>query len=348
MASPEISDIEAIELVLSRYAVGSPKNISPAAGGMMNQNWFVETDQGRFFLRRRSEFFEPESIDFELDLVDRLARSGFPTPPLIRTIDGSLRLQLGDDNWELYKFTQGEKFDARSLSQTRSAAALLARFHKEAARCRADAGDLPYRKVEIDHLSSLIGRFKGHFESDLKSKAGDLGLMAFNPVIKFFCDQVSLSLKGVQALSNQPLVLTHGDFQPSNLLFRGDEAIALLDFGNIALSYRAYDVARGMLSFSVLRPGYKRQDEIMPRLDLTRASAFLKAYQSELPLSREELFAFPAMMRGLYLFGVGFYMMRAPGPINQARLLANALRFIWWLDRSEGELLSLLGLNSSA
>ena len=69
----------------------------------------------------------------------------------------------------------------------------------------------------------------------------------------FFRSQADLVLKGMEPLSGQPLVLIHGDFQPSNILFQGNSAIALLDFGDAGFSYRAYDVARAILRFATPR-----------------------------------------------------------------------------------------------
>jgi Ser/Thr protein kinase RdoA (MazF antagonist) len=62
--------------VLAKYPVGALKEGLPAAGGVMNENWFVDTDTGRYFLKRRNPFFSSASIEFELKLVDYLSGQG--------------------------------------------------------------------------------------------------------------------------------------------------------------------------------------------------------------------------------------------------------------------------------
>ncbi len=51
----------------------------------MNDNWLVETDKGKYFLKRRNTVFNPDSIDFVLNLVEHILSKGFRTPRLIHT-----------------------------------------------------------------------------------------------------------------------------------------------------------------------------------------------------------------------------------------------------------------------
>jgi Ser/Thr protein kinase RdoA (MazF antagonist) len=149
-------------------------------------------------------------------------------------------------------------------------------------------------------------------------------------------------LEGIQTLSGSLLTIIHGDFQPSNVIFQGDEAIALIDFGNAALSYRTYDLARAILSFSTLRPDYSSQSDLDPWLDMNRVKAFFRAYQADMPIGEAELQAVPALIRGTFLFGISYYMKIEEDLTRKASLLVNAIRFIRWLDASEGDLRNIL------
>ncbi len=325
-----------ISLALSHYRLGRLKAVVPALGGMTSDNWFAETAQGKYFLRRRNPCFTPESIDFEMGLIEHLVALRFPTAPLIRTRDGQLRVDVGGSYWELYEYLSGERFNTTNPAQIRSSARLLACFHRSAAEYKARP--VPERIVDL----SRIERFIDVFEEELKARTKALGMVLAPSLAGFFRSQADLVLKGMKPLSGQPLVLIHGDFQPSNILFQGDRAIALLDFGDAGFSYRVYDVARAILRFSTLRADYGSQQDIAPLLDLERVRAFMGSYQSELPLTKKEISVIPDLLRGIYLYDTGFFLGKETNPLRQISWLYSAWQFIKLIDRSAEDLREIL------
>lgn len=325
-----------IPAVLSHYRLGRLKAIMPAIGGMTSDNWFVETAKGRYFLRRRNPSFTRESIDFEMGLIEHLVALGFPTAPLIRTRDGCLSVMAEGSYWELYEYLPGERFSATNLAQIRSAAGLLAAFHQAAAGYKADP--VPDRTIDLNRIE----RFIDMFEEELKARTKALGIVLAPPLAGFFRSQANLVLSGMKPLSGQPLVLIHGDFQPSNIIFQGNRAIALLDFGDAGFSYRAYDVARAILRFATLRANYASQRDIEPLLDLERVRAFMDVYQAKLPLSQEEISVIPDLLRGIYLYDAGFFLGKETNPLRQIFWLLNAWQFSRLIDRSAEDLRVLL------
>lgn len=335
---------EEIIHVLSYYPIGAFKKAVPATGGVMNENWFVDTDTGRYFLRRRSPFFSSDSTDFELQLIEYILKLGFPTPKLIHTSEGGIYFHKDGRTWELYEYLSGEPFQAENLAQTKNAARLLARFHMVAAGYQAKEGAVSSavsnRKIDMGTVSGMIEEFKEQAKEELKTST--LGTLVEPGITALIDAQAELVLKGILTLSGSLLTIIHGDYQPSNVIFRGDEAIALIDFGNACLSYRTYDVARAILSFSTLRPDYRSQSDLDPWLDMNRVKAFFRAYQAEMPISDAEIQAMPALIRGTFLFGVSFYMKVEEDLTKKATLLINAISFIKWLDTSENDLRSIL------
>jgi homoserine kinase type II len=331
-------DREEIEEVISHYSIGHVRKITPAIGGLTNDNTFVDTDQGQFFLRRRNPSFTPDSIDFELGLIDRLFRDGFPTAPVVRTSKGALRVELGGRNWELYHRLPGEHFDVENIEQVRSAARLLARFHRAAADYPVRPGHILDRNVDLSRVHKVIDQF----EEEAERRVWLIGPFVSPMIADFFRRQADIVVDCIKPITGLPKTMIHGDFQPSNILFKGNEAIALLDFGETSLFYRAYDVAKAILRFSTLKPGYSSQMDMAPRMDLIRANAFLDAYQSELPLSESELQAMPALLRGTYLYDVGFFMGSEKNPAKKVVHLISAWRFIYWLKAHRDEIRKML------
>lgn len=331
-------DREEIDTVLSLYPIGSIVKITPAVGGLTNDNFFVDTDQGQFFLRRRNLAYPPDSIDFELSLIDHLVADGFPTAPVIRTADGAFRVELNGRYWEMYRRLAGEHFKVENLEQVRSAARLLARFHKAAADYPVRPSHIKDRDVDLSKAQRVIDQF----ETEGGRRLGPIGPLVMPRIADFFRSQAEVVITCVQPLTDLPKTLIHGDFQPSNVLFQGSEAVALLDFGDTSLFYRAYDVAKAILRFSTLKPNYRSQMDMAPRMDLARARAFLEAYQSELPLSETELKAMPALLRGTYLYDVGFFMGTEKNPLGKFIQLIRVWRFLRWLELYRDRILEML------
>jgi hypothetical protein len=78
-------------------------------------------------------------------------------------------------------------------------------------------------------------------------------------------------------------------------------------------------------------------------MDLERAGLLVSTCQSKLPLSDPEIAAMPALLRGIYLYDVGFFRRKQNNPVRQVLWLLNAWRFSKWIDKCVkviGELLS--------
>lgn len=317
-------DQKAIAAVLSYYSVGLLKKATRAPHGRVNDNWFVDTDKGRYFLRRRSTSFTRISIDFELELIERLLEAGFPTARIIRTTDDALQLEIDGRNWELYDYVIGRPFQAGSLARTRSAARLLARFHHVVVDYHSTV-NAPDRRLEISEVVGMPDQYR----SRLKASTGPLGVLMAVPLLRFFRRQATLIWNGTQPLATFPPRLVHGDFHPYNVLFRGDEAVALLDFGGAMFFYRAYDVARAILDFASLNPNCS-DTYVAP--DWARIRAFACAYQAALPLSNTEIQAMETMVRLGYLIGfsysLGEFIRR-----QQIAPLLHAWSLYRWLER---------------
>lgn len=333
-STPEL--FEEISHILSSYPVGSLKEVVPTSEGAMNDNWIVETDKGKYFLKRRNTFFTPDSIDFELKLIEYILSQRFPTPKLIHTTDGALNVSAEGRNWELYEYISGDPFHVDNFDQIKSAARLLARFHKATSGYKTGEEAVPNRTIDLGGVAGMIDQLKDQVNVELKTST--LGSLLQPGIMGFIEAQAEIVLNGIQPLSGSLITIIHGDFQPSNVIFKGNDAAALVDFGNTAFSYRSYDVAKAILSFSALKPDYDSQNDLDPWLNWDRVKAFFGAYQAEMPLSEMDIEAMPALIRGAFLFGVSFYMMDESNLAKKAGLLINAMRFIRWLDGSEAEL----------
>lgn len=325
--------------VLAYYSIGQPKCITQASRGEAGESWVVDTDQGRYLLRCHSPLYTLSSIDFELNLIEYLVSAGFPTAPLVYTRDGARRVEVDGRCWELYAFLSGEGFRKENLAHTRSAAALLARFHKVVAGCHLSSEGIQGRHMGLEHVRQLIDRF----ESKL-SGATRLGRALAKPAVKLLRSQGNQALAGYQLIASRQPTLIHGDFHPDNVLFQGDQAAALLNFSKASYSQRAYDVARGILCFASLKSHHGR-GSIALCLDWRRVKAFAEGYQATLPLSGAEIEALPALLRGAYLLDLCSLLEQEHNMGRKLSWLAHAWRFTRWLDKHDRKIAQCFSLH---
>jgi len=157
-STPEL--FEEVSNILSSYPVGSLKEVVHIREGVMNDNWLVETDKGKYFLKRRNTVFNPDSIDFVLKLVEHILSKGFRTPRLIHTTEGALNISAEGRYWELYEYISGDSFQVYNFVQIESAARLLARFHIISSGFQARAEAVPNRKIDLDGFAVMISQLK--------------------------------------------------------------------------------------------------------------------------------------------------------------------------------------------
>lgn len=128
-----------------------------------------------------------------------------------------------------------------------------------------------------------------------------------NPVLGHFADAVAAHVDAVTAAERsfrdgQITQLVHGDFWDNNVLFTGNDLVALIDFDFMAVRWRIDDLALPIW-FYLLEPGHDLPDD--DDLDLVRR--LLDAYDSSTtrPLSRDERLALPLAIARQPAWSVG-------------------------------------------
>jgi len=239
-------------------------------GGEVNDNWRVSRSDGaEWVLRHYQRTVDADELACELAAVDKLARSGFPTPAPVPATgkDGERRLWDVMDGRPaaLFTFVRGRhpvqrpggygSMDLRAGERAARAAAQMhiSLMHTELPGSRSPERD-PWRQ---------IGAFLD----------GDL------PADPLFADlrdplrQVHARLMPIyQEPGAVPAGLIHNDITPLNILLGDqDEIVALLDFDDCAQTFLAYDLGAIISTFG--------KDEER-QLDRGRVSRLIAAYES--------------------------------------------------------------------
>jgi len=318
--------------VLAEYDVG-PANQVRTGGGTAAPKVVVTTTSGRYLLRRRRpEMSDDAIVAFDHAVIAAVADVGLPVARPLPTRHGRTWVQQDGCAYELFPFIEGlQRFTYGNRVQIGAAARTLARFHGATASLQVP----PQKRWPREHLIStmaetLAGALAGRGANE-RYLAEALTLLSSARRL-----EAELSTGVVAAL---PHTVTHGDFTPANVQFRGDAVGGVFDFDWVSHQPRLQDIGEALQFFSFPRRHDLDPDSIWSLVeawqpDLGAASVFLAAYQGETPLTAAEAKALPLFMRETWL-GVRIRAMRKVVPEEQLRILAEgAIEPLHWLESS--------------
>jgi homoserine kinase type II len=262
--------------IASTFGLGTLVRGESIAAGTINSNFDVATDRGRWFVRvneGKAEF----DVAWEARLIDALVTGGVPTPPPMPAPDGRPYAPLpgARGKWvSVFPWRAGEHLTAEQVTEVsaRELGAALARFH-------AVGSALPtaWRRGSIydhDHLVRRYTRIAQHQDTNLERALAILG--------------EELAAASGQSAQRRAAThgIIHGDLFRDNVLWDGDELVAILDFEQASGGSFAYDVAVAINDWCWTGA---------PRLDLV--SPLLDGYQRVRPLAPGDRAALPIEVR---------------------------------------------------
>jgi homoserine kinase type II len=269
----EVAD-EELEAFIASYAIGALTSCKGIAEGVENSNYLIQTEAGRYILTLYEKRVAPDDLPYFLALMEHLAARGISCPLPVHDRDGRTLRELAGRPAALITFLDGVSVRRASIEQCASVGSALGRFH-------------------------LAG------ESFRQSRANSLSLPAWRPLFDSVGDRADTIIPGLfkeiskelafldQAWpSGLPRGVIHADLFPDNVFFLGQKVSGLIDFYFACNDMLTYDIAICLNAWCF---------ESDASLNITKARAFLQAYENVRPLSAEELDALPILARGAAL-----------------------------------------------
>jgi homoserine kinase type II len=223
-------------------AIGSEYGLDIASiealrAGSVNSNFRLRSVRGEDYFLRVYEEQDGQGAARELAMIAALARLGVPTPPpLERVQNASAGSSAAGSEWSrhaarhvgkpvgVHAWVAGESVCFRLVTpaRIRQLGRALARVHA----CSPALSRLPEGRFEV---RDLLRRLE-HVER------ADAGFAADTRLIR---DRIA---QHARASSDLPRGLIHGDLFRDNVLWRGDELVALLDFESASSGCFIYDL----------------------------------------------------------------------------------------------------------
>jgi Ser/Thr protein kinase RdoA (MazF antagonist) len=231
--SPFLDEIELVSMSLEGTGVADiipdvlrswdivPDGVSPISTNG-NCHWRVRTGRDEFVLRMYRSGQSAYSIQYELDILERLRIRGLPVAAAV----GNSVLHSGF-RFALFPLLRGSPRLKENDDQKRSRGRILAELHRE-----------------LGTITDM-GQRTGWQRADEVAQNIDLHRLPVSDVFR----TIALHLEGIQdrlrraGVSCCPVMVIHGDFISQNLLFQEEELSGVLDFDSVHLDLRAADVA---------------------------------------------------------------------------------------------------------
>jgi len=265
------------------FGLGDVRERRYLADGLMNVNWRVDTSAGAFALKRVTDV-PLDRLIRNLGVLAALAEDGIPVSAPVTTTVGSLVAEVDGGIWCLFPWAVGAHVRGVDLSlpQAASLGAHLGRLHVSLSRV-CGQGLLP--AVPDTVTADVTSPQRAVEKSHRLSKAAERGDGVFDVAAAAALDHRRTLIAEHADLRPQHTApegahgWTHGDVQYRNLLWEGEELVAVLDWDRVGVRPYAEEVVRtAQVQFGV--------DGVF---DLARVSAFVGGYRSVMPLEGSAL-----------------------------------------------------------
>jgi homoserine kinase len=254
---------EDLARILSQYDLGAYIDSKAIGQGTVQTNYLVETTQGRMVFRYY-ENRSRESVLFERDLLLYLRERRYPCPAPLRNRRGAYVGVHCEKPFVVFGFIEGHHVEhpgARHRQQLVQRAAelqsLTAGFHSRY---------MPYRWNYEPGLCGALARA----EATRLGTPGAHGKSAW----------LVRELSALELPPSLPRGICHCDFHFSNVLFQGDEFVALLDFDDANHTFLQFDLVGLIEAWA-----WPHTADV---LDLAAARRLVQAYSSHRSLSAIE------------------------------------------------------------
>ncbi len=316
--------------VLTLYDLGTFHSVTPARRGVVNETAFVETNRGRFVVRRNNRRVRMDDQRYRHRLTNWLRDQGCAAPGLIATREGETLVELDGRIYEIHEFVDGEEFDYKRPEQLHSVGGVIAHFQQAIEGFEPPSNQYEPRYSPQNVLALAEWLLQRDAMGELYEQLRWYDLRAAQ-----LRSQVSRDLYAAL-----PHVVIHGDVHIDNFIFKGDEVTALIDYDQATWDARIVDIADALIGFTTAT-GYEQRmvwGLFRGPLDEDRATRLLSGYLEVSSLTATEIATLPLIVELAWLQGeLGRVISTAEGSpeyhqdvLQQGRWLSE-----WMQERNE-------------
>ncbi|MFD0023098.1 phosphotransferase [Streptomyces sp. NPDC058382] len=275
--------------MLRRYPdTGEPLACKPLAQGLLNHGYRVSTTRGSYFLKHHLDDSTGDraTIVRQHRATQRLQSLGVPVAPPVQDNEGGTVTEIGGRCYALHPWVDGLHRGGAELTVAQSVrlGALLGAVHtglEQVMETGEGAADGPGHASRdpadtFALIDELLAAARGRRPRDSFDELAEHRLLERRALLDRHADDRPPP-PGVPATG-----WVHGDFHPLNVLYRGADPVAILDWDRLDVQPRAEEAVRAAAIFFVRPAG---------ELDLAKVRAYARAYRRAAGAGAAELAA---------------------------------------------------------
>ncbi|WP_321328234.1 homoserine kinase [uncultured Ilyobacter sp.] len=251
-----------IKNILKNYSFKKVDRIEEISEGILNTNYFIEGDKGKFIFRILEGERDYTEEAKELEFLEYLNSNGFPCPTAIKNVSGENYEFIDGKMASVFTFIEGEKVKSINENNMKEIGRKLGKMHT----LLKDRDITRNRKIDMQYFYDIISK------SDLKGILKD----DYDFIIKYYERASKVDY------SNLPFGIIHNDIFPDNVFMQGGEISGIIDFNDCLRGPLILDLAI-VISFWIRNRGFS--DEVENQL----TKVFLNAYETERKITKEEM-----------------------------------------------------------
>jgi len=263
------------QALANRLELGQLVELKGIKAGIENTNYFLTTSTGAYVLTvfERLTF---EQLPFYLRLMQHLARHGVAVPAPQADAQGEILFELGGKPAAVVDMLAGSHQLAPGAAHCAQVGAQLARMHlagRDFALSQPNLRGLAWWQETVPVVAPFLSAEQRELiETELAWQT---------------------QLAAAPAYAALPRGPIHADLFRDNVMFEGETLTGFFDFYFAGVDTWLFDIAVCLNDWCI--------DLDDGRLDLGRASAFVRAYESVRPLNAQEHRLLPALLRAAAL-----------------------------------------------
>lgn len=251
------------EKILPNYDLGRYKNSKDFGHGAVQTNILLETTKGKFALR----YYEHRSVKyvlFEVNILNYFNKHNYPCAIPIRNIHGELIGKYKSKPYAIFEFVEGKHIKKPNKEQYKELVKFLAKLHQISKRYKPKywEGRESHDEKYCWETSKIEAK---RFQSKSKGKER--------------LEWLRRELDKLKFPNSIPKGVCHCDYDVSNLKFKGNKLIGVLDFDDACYTHIIFDVATLVYYWCWMRE---------EKFDFQKARYLLKNYIKYRKMSKVE------------------------------------------------------------
>ncbi|MFH0906295.1 MAG: phosphotransferase [archaeon] len=268
-----------IQKIFLRYNLGNVLSYSKAERGVVNHNWVVTTDKGKFVLRGLTKFRRKRELLYEHQFLKKVSSRNIPYRlPFPCKIGRSTFLKYKGIYFWIYNFIEGTHISKLYIRDIKEIAKAMSIFHKKSNNIKITAWKNWPNAFQTEWLFKQYKKIRRQIiNNSKKDNFGRYFLKNINTVETIL---KTINPKGYYRLKRFPV---HSDLTRGNLIFnKKRKLVGIIDFDSIRRETKIRDITQFIIW--ECRPKKERY-----KLNYNRVKIFLKAYRKYNKLSNYEL-----------------------------------------------------------